>query len=320
MAIIPRLRIQDNYLFHHFMGPDSVLHDQVLHTASLIAVGLAVFCLLSLTSWWVVSRKEAGSLAGASILGLGILALVVLFVLTPWSGFFWRHAPEAQFLQFPWRATSVLAVVAALAFAGLLSLRSRQPGRSVASIAAILVAVPLAWPASSIFRQGCSPQNTPDAHLAVFNASQGSDPTDEYTPTDADNDVLRRDNPPYWLAVQPNAPAPANTPLLAGPAPEHIELRSPRALNLVLNLRAYPAWEVLLDGAPDLQRVQRDDGLLALPIPSGVSTVDLRWIRTPDQKIGDVTTLLGLGLLTATMLPAQWRIRGRRRRCPPVHP
>src|SRR5437899_2209599 len=35
MAIIPNMRIQDNFLFHH---TGDALHDQVLHTASLIAV------------------------------------------------------------------------------------------------------------------------------------------------------------------------------------------------------------------------------------------------------------------------------------------
>ena len=311
MAIIPRLRIEDNYLFHHFIGPDSVLHDQVLRTASFIALGLALFCLLVLAFWWIASRRQERRPASLSVVALAILASVVLFVLTPWSGFFWRHAPEVQFLQFPWRATSVLAVIAALACAGLLSSRWPQKHAPLASIAAIVIAIPLAWTASSAFRQGCGPQNTPDAHLAVFNSTQGSEPTDEYTPIDADNDVLRTNDPPYWLAAQPNDPPPANTSMLAGPAPEHLELRSPRAADLVLNLRAYPAWQVLLDGAPDLQRVQRDDGLLTLPIPPGASTVDLHWIRTPDQKVGDVTTLLGLGLLTASMLPARWRLRRR---------
>ena len=37
-AIMPGLRIQDNFLFEHTTGPDAADHDLVLHTASTVAV------------------------------------------------------------------------------------------------------------------------------------------------------------------------------------------------------------------------------------------------------------------------------------------
>lgn len=311
MAVIPGMRVQDNSLFHHTQGTEAALHDAVLHTASVIATALAIIALVALAIWKVGSRKQTRRPSGVRFSGLVVLTLAVLFVLTPWSAMFWKYAPEATFLQFPWRATLVLAAVAALSCAGLASTLRLEGRKVVRYPVALLLCIPLAWPAYSAFHQFCEAQDTPDARLAVFRSGQGSGPTDEYTPNDADNDILRQNDPPYWIAAQANDPAPTSTSLLPGPVPQHIELRTPRAADLVLNLRAYPAWEVLLDGAPDLQRIQRDDGLLAFPIPSGASVVEVRWIRTPDQKIGDIATLLGLGLLTASILPASWRTRVR---------
>jgi hypothetical protein len=308
MAVLPEFRVQDNFLFHHTTGPDSALHDQVLHTASLIAVTLCGVALLAL---WAGSRKQeerpARPVPFLTLLGL---TCVVGLVLTPWSRAFWTHAPEVSYLQFPWRATFIVAVTAALGLACLLNRPwlNQHPWRG--SVFALVAAIPLAWISYRGLHQRCDPGDSPARRLAIFESSKGFDPTDEYTPTDADNDVLRRDDPPYWMADSPNDPPPASATRLPGGAPTHLEFQSTHATNIVLNLRAYPAWEVLLDGAPDLQRVQRDDGLLAMPIPAGASTVDVRWVRLTDQKLGDLTTLLGIGLLSASMLPARWRSRG----------
>ena len=50
MAIILNMRIQDNFLFHH---TTDALHDQVLHTASLIAVVLVAVMVLALTAAYI---------------------------------------------------------------------------------------------------------------------------------------------------------------------------------------------------------------------------------------------------------------------------
>ena len=50
MAIIPNMRIQDNFLFHH---TTDALHDQVLHTASLIAVLVVAAIVLALTAAYI---------------------------------------------------------------------------------------------------------------------------------------------------------------------------------------------------------------------------------------------------------------------------
>jgi hypothetical protein len=78
---------------------------------------------------------------------------------------------------------------------------------------------------------------------------------------------------------------------------------------LILNLRDYPAWHVFRNGHLDPDREQRDDGLIALDLPAGISTIDIRYARTPDQTVGDAITLLALLILL-------WLMIGSRKRSP----
>ncbi|MDP9037771.1 MAG: hypothetical protein M3O02_00680 [Acidobacteriota bacterium] len=307
MAIIPHLRIQDNVLFHHFTGPDAVFHNQVLHTASLIAVLLWTCAAALLVGNFVLCKRQAPSSAAPriSIAPLGVLLAVIGFLLTRWSPPIWNHLPEAAFLQFPWRSLSIVAVVLALSFGGLAARVRGTP--ALAIIAAVGMGALLTVPAYTSFRQVCEPGLAPSARLAAFQSGRGVDPTDEYTPVTADNDALTAGDPPYWLAASPTAaPPPGAAP---GRAPSELTLRLPKATDLILNLRDYPAWSISLDGAPDLQRLGRDDGLIALPLPAGISTIELRYTHLPDSKIGDILTLLGIGLLAASVIPARWRAR-----------
>ena len=62
--------------------------------------------------------------------------------------------------------------------------------RRHAKLAAILLAVALSHSTYRLFRQPCDPEDTASARLDLFQSSNGTDPTDEYTPTNADNDAL----------------------------------------------------------------------------------------------------------------------------------
>jgi hypothetical protein len=67
----------------------------------------------------------------------------------------------------------------------------------------------------------------------------------------------------------------------------------------VLNLRNFPAWKVFRNGELLTTHLQRDDGLLAVPLPAGSSSIDVRWDRTWDEWLGDAITFLALGMLGA---------------------
>ena len=251
------------------------------------------------------SPQAAPFLAGP----LAILTAGIAFLLTPLSAFVWRHAPEADLLQFPWRLLAILAPICVLAFARALTGKpgasstaalSRWVGRnSVAatSVVALILVTALTLPAYHAFQQPCDPEDTATARLALFHSGAGTDPTDEYTPTNADNDSLKPGDPPYWLGDSPDAKPPAGA--LPGGVPSHLTIVAPHAEWAILNLRYYPNWVVRRQGtqgnlSADVRR--RADGLIRIQVPAGVSTLDIAYRRSFDETAGDIITLLALGL------------------------
>jgi hypothetical protein len=303
-AITDEASIGHNFLFEHTgTSSDALLHDQVLHTASLIAVILLIATAAALVAVFI-RRKSATEEATFPALPLSILAAGIAFLLTPLSAPLWNHAPEAAFLQFPWRLLAILAPVFALSVAAALD---RLPMRlTTIAVAAVALLTLLTLPAYHVFRQGCYDEDTVSSQLAQFQSQAGTDPTDEYTPTAADNSALAEDEPPFWLARSPaTAPPAAGHGPTSGPAPMHLRVTAPLPEFLILNLRNYPAWHVFLNGSIDSARSGRGDGLIALPIPAGASTIDIRYAHTRDQTLGDAVSLLALLVLLA--LPAMRR-------------
>jgi len=304
MAIIPFYRIQDNFLFHQ---TGDAPHDQVLHSASIIAVILITAIAIALVviratnpgapcpdsrTW--ASRASATAPAHLTprqmFYILVILTIAITLLLTPLTKFIWTNAPELAFLQFPWRFLAILAAVLALAVALALTPLKLKP--TTTTILTLTIAAALTWPAYQTFHQACDPEDTVKARVALFHSNQGTDPTDEYTPTTADNDSLAHTNPPYWLSHDLNATAPANTQ--PGPAPTHVAITATETENLILNLRAYPNWHLTLNGTSITSPTQRNDGLITVPIPAGPSIIDITYNQAPDQTVGDVIFAIAL--------------------------
>ena len=302
MATVEGMRIADNTLFHRMpYSLDHVAHDLVLHTASVIAITLfaAVFVTFALS----LTRPRVTPVPllrdpPPSLSSLFPLLCLIAFLLTPLSLPVWSHTPELRFLQFPWRLTALLAtllvITAALALDRLPRLAVLSPLR--ATMLPILLVLALVTPAWLSFRQPCDPEDTIEARTALFHSSQGTDPTDEYTPTTADNDALKPGNPPYWLISQnqPNAcdqPAPVSaTP---GQAPQHLTLAISQPELLILNRRDFPTWCATVNGHP-AQSCGRNDGLIAVALPVGHDTIDLRSRTPPDQQTGLALSALAL--------------------------
>ena len=342
MAIIPNMRIQDNFLFHR---TGDALHDQVLHTASLIAVILLILTAVTLLLLFVTKRAPSSALNGASstpggasstpggpsstpggpsfasfakgglsragatapahlterdlFYSLTILTTAITLLLTPLTTIIWTHAPELAFLQFPWRLTAILAAILTFTIALALSPLNLKPANVTALTLAIAAA--LSFPAYSFFHQSCDEEDTVQARLALFQSNHGTEPTDEYTPIDADNDSLAFTDPPYWLSPDPNAKAPANT--TSGPVPLHFSATATQPGFLILNLRDYPAWEITSTDPNSMHlnhpnHVQRDDGLISLPLYYAADfTIDIRYAHTLDQTVGDILSLVALAIL-----------------------
>lgn len=315
MAIIPNMRVEDNFLFGHTgYGP----HDQVLHTASVVALDVVVLSLAALVFAYFQNRTKLKAKAptpadrsrSTALLTSSVLAAFVMLMLWHFTLPLWRLLPELAFLQFPWRLLSVLGCVLGLAV-GLALVRSRLTFAVTAAIA-LAITSSATFFAAMPFRQGCEANDLLPALMPLFQTHHGAAPTDEYTPTEADNDQLRWDDPAWWLATNANAPGPNTVPnpaatildydqpppleqTVSGPAPMHLQLHLPQPEDLILNLRDYPTWRVTVNGNSHPAHLQRDDGLLAVALPAGDDTVDVRWHTLPDMWIGDALSLVALG-------------------------
>jgi hypothetical protein len=332
MAILPGMRIQDNFLFHHTSDP---FHDAVLHTASTIALTLLALTVIAITvtarraakpnfptsdtltqarnpgapyldsEMWASRKARPSSFPSAEsyvsataqlLFPLATLTIAIALLLTPLTAFLWSHLPELPFLQFPWRLLAILAAILSLSTALALPPLKLKPIATAAL--AIAIAAALTYPAYAAFRQSCDDEDTVHARVTLFHSNLGTDPTDEYTPTPADNDSLALANPAFWLSPDPNAKAPANaTP---GLAPTRLALNSPTPQTLILNLRDYPTWRITLNQTLITTRERRRDGLIAIPIPAGFTTVSITYAHPTDQSLGNAISLLSIALLLVT--------------------
>jgi len=307
MAILSGLHPQDNFLFHRTSDPD---HDTVLYTASTVAIILIALTAITLAVN-LLNRHKAKNSTKQAILPLTVLTLTIALLLTPLSAPIWHYLPELRFLQFPWRLLAILAPTLSLAIALPLSHFKLKPLPTAAL--SLTIAASLTWPAYHAFHQRCYPEDTVPARLTLFHsANPGTEPTDEYTPTNADNDSLAHTDPAYWLSPDPNAKAPASTS--PGPAPTHLTVNAPAPEDIILNLRDYPAWRITLNGTPITDHVQRDDGLIALPIPAGPSTIDIHYAQTLDQTLGDIFSLTSLALLLLLLARSRRKTARSRRK------
>lgn len=313
MATISGMRIADNTLFHHMLPvtADTLAHDVVLHTASLIAVLILAAILLSAATLRVPHPRSSfiGPRAGfgeadpsteACLNPMPLLALTLLLalLLTPIALPIWAHTPELRFLQFPWRLTAILSTIL-LIFAARAFTRLKLTVPRTAIACAILTAV-LILPAFHLFNQPCDPEDTVSARVALYHSNLGTDPTDEYTPTTADNDALAKPDPPYWLTPDLSAcDQPASPNAAPGQAPQHLTLTLAQSELLILDRRNFPLWRINVNGVPATS-CARNDGLIAIPLPAGHDVIELTQHPTADQAIG--LTLTGIALIATLTL------------------
>ena len=280
------LLVTDNFLFKHTAD---AAHDAVLHTASLIATALLLATAAALLAAIMRNKQHRPTL-----IPLSVFAIAIAFLLTSFSTPIWLHAPELAFLQFPWRFLAFLTPALALAIA--LALTGSHPRRTQTSVIAAVLVAAMTGSSYHLFHQECDDEDTPAARLALFHSPLGTEGTDDYIPnTVDDDDALGHANPPFWLADDPEAQAPAN----AAPGRLHwpLDLTAPKPQALVLNLRDYPAWGVTLNHRLITARLTRPDGLIAIPISAGPAHLDLTYATGLDQTCGWIISAISLAAL-----------------------
>ncbi len=301
MPFLKGVRYQDNFAFGHI---GNASHDAILRTASLCGIILlvlsGVFAAISHhvgkhDTERVPSENEARN--RTTLGALALLTCVVAFLLTAPSAFLWKHVPELKHLQFPWRFCTILGATTAALSA--LAIRRTKLHPAVAAATALALTLAFSLGGDRFFRQPCYPASAVPGIVHDFYHGGRYDPTDEYTPVGADPFALDHANPTLWIAVHPTDPAPQTGAGYSVALADrlHFNVSSPISGFVVLSLRDYPAWRITVNGGPVGARPHREDGLIALPINSGVSRVDIAYARTLDQTAGWMSSALSGALL-----------------------
>lgn len=312
------MRVQDSWLFARHSSPDMELHDQILRLVSAILVFTAIGSFAALL---LCARNRKLPYTARHIwIPLALLIPLVVLLQFSISAPLW-HLPKMQFLQFPWRWMIVLDMPFAVFLAAATPLNTKRGriGSTIAWAAALLIFAAIA---SSAFFQYCDDEDNVDNQLAVFKAGTGVDGIDEYAAVGSDNTLVSSNLPDACLVTDPTrdlglSDSAPGIPSVPDWYPEQgscdqtftaslwqnehkiLRIDSDHEGFIVLRLRRYPAWSVTVNGQQTATPDNREDGLIAAPVGAGPSTIEIRWMTTPDVLWGRWISLAAFVLLVA---------------------
>jgi len=275
------VRPQDNFLFTRIADPD---HNRFNLFVSLVAV--AELVVLAMAAWPShKGRTRAPQLWWPLLIWAGASTLLMF---SP-SEIFWDYLPWLRFVQLPWRWLLCLNVVVAL----LVTLAGRHwVGRAAAWL--VLLGV-LLWTGNHVQPPWWDRAIDVAALLEQHQSGAGYEGTDEYAPVDADPYEIKLDAP--RLAWYGSGTARFEVDQWA-PERKSFTTEVSQPGQLGLRLFAYPAWKVEVNGRPVRTDTLADTGQMLIPVPAGVSRVQIQFVRTRDRTLGDAISLIAsAGLL-----------------------
>ena len=315
----------------------------------MIGIALAGILVVWLRARKSAGGSEGRELAPAPFnpgfwIPLALIPLAVLLLQLPISLPIWNLLPKLRFLQFPWRWLVVLEAPMAIFGASAIWPRSgsagsarRWPRAAVLSICTVCFIAMTVF-SGRVFFQVCDDEDAVQSMFAAYGSGAGFTGTDEYAPPGADNTIVATGMPFACLVSDPSAalatiPAGEQTDsgnpawdaaqrtceATIGPTSlnkqslnaEHLRLSAvnPHPGFLILRLRSYPAWRVVVNGSPISDMPKRDDGLMAVPVSQGSLQLAADWTTTRDVVAGRLLSALAALVITALCLLSRRRPR-----------
>jgi hypothetical protein len=223
----------------------------------------------------------------------------------------------------------------AIFFAAAVWPRKSWPRAGVAALCAAFFLGATVY-AGRTFFQVCDDEDGISGMAAVYRSGAGFQGYGEYAPPGADNFLVATGLPdaclvsdpsavlgeipdgveaddaiPAWSAAQGSCEATLDWQV---DRPEHKRLTGTfkHAGFLILRLRSYPAWRVVVNGRPIASMARRGDGLIVVPVGPGTVVLTVDWITTPDVVAGRwlsaLTVLLVTGLWYLERKPSRSRL------------
>jgi hypothetical protein len=309
------LHLDQNFLYTHSFDPEFALFNWKVSSIALgaiLLVGIAVVFSARRrreypTLWWMMMA----------------LAVASVFMMFPVSLWFWRHLPQLQFLQFPWRWLVPLGIPYAFFVASAIA-QSRWR-----SIWCTVLALAIAATATAIIRDAWWDSEDIPLLQAAIRTDHGYEGTDEYAPLgcdlydlpgailDPESTEVFETKPPTPFVQQ----FPSNSRKIASEPSLQVAIDKWRAENksfrvdtsepvtLALRLLNYPAWALRIDGAAANPDSEPGTARMLVQVPAGRHRVEVdfrrTWDRTAGAEISGVSAIFLLGFAASV---------GRRRR------
>jgi hypothetical protein len=305
-------RVLEGYLDyrHHFVYPVQFFHSPWGYGLSLpgtqdgmsFAVG-PVHLLLALAAlllvWRLRRMRGQGGLAVSFSL---VLLLLAAFLSSTGATFLWDRLPLLQYLEFPWRLFSLVALSTALLCGFPFLLVGAEGGRLATGLMALLLA--------GLFLFGF-PQARPEAYLDVQDADYGPQAIAQrgLAVTTA------KEYEPIW--VRQPAPSPATAPvtlvegqarlLSARPSPTYLQIQADVTEEALLqvNIFYFPGWTLYVDGVETPIDHVNPQGLVEFSLGPGEHQVQVLFRDTPVRLWSTRLSFLAVFLLMFTLWP--WR-------------
>jgi hypothetical protein len=324
----PGYNFENSWLFARHSNPVLALHDVVLRQASWIAVSMIAVAVAGLIVSWRRGTLpiQKNTTSRRWWIPLAAIPIVVFFFLFPISRPLWHLLPEMPFLQYPWRWLEAVEAPMAIFFVAAIWPSGRCGRNAVLAACAVFFLAATVF-AGTRFFQVCYPEDTVASVLATYRSGAGFEGMYEYEPPGADETMiatglpdaclvtdptieLGRANPddadanPTWSPDQGSCQATFAEVNGSQTNPEHrrIDATIAHPGYLVLRLVRYPAWHVRVNGQLLTDLPQRDDGLIAVPVPQGPVDLTVDWTTTPDVLVGRWLSGISVLLLIALSL------------------
>jgi len=312
-AVDVGMRVTDSWLFARHASPDLQLHDQVLHSASMIVVITSAATFAAIIVAFL--RRKLPLASRHFWLPLALLVPCLFLLQLPLSSSIWSLLPKLQFLQFPWRWLMVLGTPFAV-FLSVVTPLENTRSRIWSAIVWATILVIITSSATRLFFQQCDEEDQVGNQIAIFHDGTGVEGTDEYAAAGSDNSLIPSGLPDGCLVTDPNQELGEGD---AGATPvwyseqgscdetysaqlwqnerKLLNVDSDHSGFVVLRLSRYPAWKITVNHADTGAAPIREDGLIAVQVSAGTSTIEVSWTTTPDVRWGRWISLGSLILL-----------------------
>lgn len=242
-----------------------------------------------------VRLGQSKALWGALLI-LGAVASLMMFRLT---APLWNVLPKMRFIQFPWRWMSIVAVICACFLAAAMERRRGW-------LWFVLVAA-LSFPLGFFLAQNTwwDPDEMPTQRAAIT-SNTGFEGVDEYDPLGDDHLDLPKHAPLAKILPGGGENSPVslagNVQIEIWETPNHrILAESSTPARVALRLLNYPAWLVTVNGKTVTPEKPDDLDQMLVPIATGKSEIQVRFMRTKDQTVGIALSVFSL-LVAAGLL------------------